>query len=180
MPEKRREECHPNTRQEHISRAEGTGPHFPSAGLELTKAVVVGWLCPVHGRDGAEHFGSFQRVPVAWLLRGHPDDVVAGSCKGEKVFKPSSGSAPSQEFLEPPLLNRAETQQAVKHSTEDLSTKRTTKQKKNLKGSAQPGRIPALAAVLSYNNRGRMKSKLTGNENFEPCPFNKPEHTSRK
>lgn len=29
------------------------------------KAVVVGWLCPVPGRDGAQNFGSLQGVPVA-------------------------------------------------------------------------------------------------------------------
>lgn len=88
-------------RQKTISRAERTAqplsapPNSPSLGWNLTKAVVVGWLCPVHGRDGAQHFGSLQHVPMSWLLWRDPDDVVAGSWKGEKVFKANSGSAPS-------------------------------------------------------------------------------------
>lgn len=152
-------------------------------GCSLTKAVVVGWLCPVHGRDGAQHFGSFQRVPLAWLLGGHPDDVVAGSCKGEKVFKPSSGSAPSSSpailGTTSPKLSRNPTGSQTFYRGFIYQKNNKTK-KRSLKGSTQPGRIPALAAVLSYNNRGRMKTKLTGNENFELCPFNKPEHRSRK
>lgn len=42
--------------------------------------------------------------------------------------------------------------------------------------------MPALPAVLSYNTRSRIETKLIGNENFEPwwCSFNKPEPMSRK